>query len=124
MTEKNYNQLQELYSRFKDTGLSVIVFPCNQFGSQEPGTEAEIKAFAAQYNVTFQMMSKIDVNGANAHPLFVWLKAKLPGTLGNGIKWNWTKFTLDRKGQPVKRYGPPKSPASMEDDIVALLGDL
>ena len=87
-----------------------MAFPCNQFGGQEPGTNAEIKAFAESKGAHFDMYSKIDVNGKNAHPLFVYLKSKQGGTLGDFIKWNFTKFVVDREGQPVARFGPTDDP--------------
>jgi len=117
-----YKGLEELYQKYKDKGLVVLGFPCNQFGGQEPGSSEEIASFCSlNYGVTFPMFAKIDVNGKNAHPLFVYLKKALPGTLGNDIKWNFTKFLLDRKGNPVQRYGSPAKPESISDDIEKLL---
>jgi len=97
-------------------------FPCNQFGKQEPGTNLEIKQFAQfGYNVTFKLFSKIDVNGANAHPLWLFLRSQLTGILGSSIKWNFTKFLVDRNGKPLKRFGPPTAPFEFETDIQNLL---
>jgi glutathione peroxidase len=97
-------------------------FPCNQFGRQEAGTNQEIKEFATtKYNVTFPMFSKIDVNGSNAHPLYIFLRSKLSGILGSSVKWNFTKFLVNRSGVPVKRFGPPELPLDFESDIQQLL---
>ena len=103
-----YEGLEKLYREHQAHGLVVLGFPCNQFGAQEPGSEAEIGAFCqANYGVTFPMFAKIEVNGANAHPLYKYLKDKEPGLLGiEAIKWNFTKFLVDRKGKVVKRYAP------------------
>jgi len=112
----------ELYKKYHDSGLEILAFPCNQFGKQEPLSEAKIKLFVTEkYGVTFPMFSKIDVNGKNAHPIFQFLRKKLPGTLGTSIKWNFTKFLCNRDGIPVKRYGPPTKPFTFEDTIKAML---
>jgi glutathione peroxidase-family protein len=104
-------RLTALHEKYGETaGLRIIGFPCNQFGGQEPGTEAEIKAFAQGYNVKWDLASKIDVNGDNAHPLWKYMKSKQGGTLGSFIKWNFTKFLIDKEGQVVARYGPPTNP--------------
>jgi len=104
--------------------FSILGFPCNQFGKQEPGTNEEIKEFVKQYNVTFPLFDKINVNGPKADPLFKWLKDRLPGTLGTkGVKWNFTKFLINKKGEPVLRYGPPTEPKSIEPDILRLLDE-
>jgi len=122
LTPKTYTQLQALYEKYRERGFVVLGFPCNQFGRQEPGTNQEIKQFAQfTYSVTFPMFSKIDVNGSNAHPLFLFLRAQLTGTLGSSIKWNFTKFLVDRKGRPLKRFGPPTLPFEFETDIQNLL---
>ena len=115
--------LQQLHEEFGPQGLVVLGFPCNQFGSQDPGSNEEIGAFCqANYGVSFTMMDKVEVNGANAHPLFQWLKAQAPGLLGSeGIKWNFTKFLLNREGHVVKRYAPLDKPASLSADIAAVL---
>lgn len=118
----NYQQLQELYSELAPRGFTVLAFPCNQFGKQESGTEEEIKAFVTtKYNVTFPMFAKIKVNGTDAEPLWKYLKANLTGTFGQSIKWNFTKFLVDRKGIPVARYGTPTNPKSIRNDILTLL---
>lgn len=118
-----YQGLQELYDRYRDRGLVVLGFPCNQFGSQEPGDEAEIGAFCQKnYGVTFPMHAKIDVNGKGAHPLYALLKARAKGLLGSeAIKWNFTKFLVDREGHVVERFGSVTKPEQMEDEIEALL---
>ncbi|KAK3090770.1 hypothetical protein FSP39_014492 [Pinctada imbricata] len=108
---KNYTQLQQLHAKYAESGLRILGFPCNQFGSQEPGTNEEIKKFATDtYSVQFDMFSKINVNGGSAHPLYSYLKKKQSGTLGDFIKWNFSKFLVDREGQPVKRYAPNTQP--------------
>jgi len=119
LTDQNYRQLQALHDEFADSrGLRILAFPCNQFGNQEPGTNEEIKAFAqGKYNVTFDMFSKINVNGDNADPLWKYLKDKQHGTFGNFIKWNFSKFLIDKDGQPVKRYGPKDAPNSIRKDL-------
>ncbi len=118
-----YQGLEALYQQFKDEGLNVLGFPCNQFGGQEPGGEAEIAEFCElNYGVSFPMFAKIDVNGSDAHPLFEFLKRRAPGLLGSrGIKWNFTKFLIDRTGQPVARYAPQTKPEELRDDIANLL---
>ncbi|RLN57196.1 hypothetical protein BBP00_00007624 [Phytophthora kernoviae] len=121
LTPTNYPELQQLYEKYKDEGLEILAFPCNQFAGQEPGTNEEIIEFVKQYNVTFPLFEKNDVNGSDARPVFTYLKAKLPGTFGNYIKWNFTKFLVDRNGQPFKRYAPKDLPLSFEDDIKELL---
>jgi len=118
----NYEQMQQLYSKHQASGFTILAFPCNQFGRQEPGTNEEIYTFAHdKYKATFPLFAKIDVNGSTAHPIFKFLRAKLTGTLGSRIKWNFTKFLCDRDGIPVKRYGPPTKPMSFENDIIELL---
>ncbi len=115
--------LEELHQQYGAKGLAVMGFPCNQFGSQDPGSNEEIGAFCqANYGVSFPMMAKVDVNGAQAHALFQWLKAEAPGLLGSeGIKWNFTKFLINRQGQVIKRYAPLDKPASIAADIEAAL---
>jgi len=113
--------LQQLYQRHADKGFEILAFPCNQFGKQEPGTNEEIKAFAASKGATYALFDKIDVNGKNAAPFFLFLRKELTGTLGSSIKWNFTKFLCDRQGKPVKRYGPPTKPFTFEQDILDLL---
>ncbi|XXQ33953.1 Glutathione peroxidase [Plasmodiophora brassicae] len=114
-----YEGLEALYRKYKDRGLVVIGFPCNQFGSQEPGTEDEIKSFCTlNYGVSFPIMAKIDVNGADEHPVYSWLKNQKAGILGiKMIKWNFEKFLVDRKGQVVNRWASTTTPASIEAEI-------
>ena len=103
-------------------GLVVLGFPCNQFGGQEPGTEGEIEEFCqVNYGVTFPMFAKVDVNGADAHPLFEWLKAETAGLLGGRVKWNFTKFLVGRDGRVIRRYAPTTEPADLADDVRAAL---
>jgi len=120
-TESNYPQMQELYRKHEAEGLSVLAFPCNQFMSQEPNPDAAIKDFVKKYDVNFDMFSKINVNGGDAHPLYKYLKSKVDGTFGNFIKWNFSKFLVNREGIPVKRYGPNVEPKNIEADILKLL---
>uniref|UniRef100_A0A8B9NQM8 Glutathione peroxidase n=1 Tax=Accipiter nisus TaxID=211598 RepID=A0A8B9NQM8_9AVES len=122
-TAVNYTQLVDLHARYAEKGLRILGFPCNQFGKQEPGDNAQIKAFAENYGVKFDMYSKIDVNGDDAHPLWKWMKEqpKGRGTLGNAIKWNFTKFLINREGQVVKRYSPMEDPYIIEKDLPAYL---
>ncbi|WP_318484764.1 glutathione peroxidase [Photobacterium leiognathi] len=117
-----YETLQALFDKYKDQGLVILGFPCNQFGGQEPGTEAEIaQSCLVNYGVTFPMFSKVDVKGAQADPLFTYLVKALPGVLGANIKWNFTKFLIAPDGTPVKRYAPTTKPMDIEADIVKLL---
>ena len=118
-----YEGLEELHKKYFDKGLSVLGFPCNQFLSQEPGTEEQIKEFCSlTYGVEFEMFSKIDVNGENAHPLYKFLKESSKGVLGTeAIKWNFTKFLVDKNGKVVKRYAPSTKPSEIENDILNLL---
>ena len=118
-----YKGLQELYERYAERGFVVLGFPCNQFGKQEPGDAAQIGSFCEQnFGVTFPMFAKIDVNGANAHPLFRYLTEEAPGVLGTeGIKWNFTKFLVDKEGTVLKRYAPTDTPESIGKDIVGKL---
>jgi glutathione peroxidase len=118
-----YTGLEALYRKYRDRGFEVLGFPCNQFGAQEPASEAEIGAFCSStYDVSFPMFGKIDVNGAEAHPLYQHLKNAKPGLLGTeGIKWNFTKFLVDRQGEVVARYAPKDSPESLDSAIAALL---
>ena len=119
-----YAGLESLYRRFAEKGFVVLGFPCNQFGAQEPGTESEIAKFcSANYDVSFPMVARIEVNGENAHPLYRLLKRAAPGILGSeAIKWNFTKFLIDREGQVVKRYAPNDTPQAIGKDLEALLG--
>jgi len=117
-----YEGLEKLYKDYKDKGLVILGFPCNQFGSQEPGTAEEISRFCStKYGVSFPMFSKIDVNGVKADPIYKYLKKALPGTLGNEIKWNFTKFLLDKNGKPIKRYGSIVKPEEITKDIEKLI---
>jgi glutathione peroxidase len=118
-----YAGLQALYDTYAARGFVVLGFPCNQFGRQEPGDAAQIGSFCEKnYGVTFPMFDKIDVNGANAHPLYRFLTGEAPGLLGlEAIKWNFTKFLVDRAGNVVKRYAPVTKPETIEADIVGLL---
>ncbi|MCS6306104.1 MAG: glutathione peroxidase [Nitrospira sp.] len=118
-----YEGLQALYDKFKDRGVVVLGFPCNQFGHQEPSGEAEIEQFCTRnYGVTFPMFAKIEVNGVNAHPLYHYLKSEKPGILGTeGIKWNFTKFLVGSDGTVVKRYAPSGKPEAIEADLAARL---
>ena len=118
-----YDGLEMLYRKYVDQGLVILGFPCNQFGAQEPGSEEEIMNFCRlNYGVTFPMFAKIDVNGPNTHPLYILLKNERPGFLGSGaIKWNFTKFLVDRDGNIVERYSPSTKPAEIEDKITSLL---
>ena len=118
-----YRGLEALYRRHKDQGFVVLGFPCNQFGAQEPGTSDEIASFCRDtYEITFPMFGKVDVNGANEHPLFTFLKDEKPGALGTkSIKWNFTKFLVGRDGQVLKRYGSSTTPDAVESDVAAAL---
>ena len=117
-----YKGLEALYQQFKDQGVEVLGFPCNQFGAQEKGSAEEIGSFCEKnFGVSFPLFSKIDVNGDAAHPLFRQLKHEAPGLLGTeAIKWNFTKFLVDRNGKVVKRYAPATTPAALLDDIARL----
>jgi glutathione peroxidase len=118
-----YRGLEEVYQQFRERGFEVLGFPCNQFGKQEPGTEAEIGAFCEKnYGVTFPLFSKVDVNGEHAHPLFRHLKESAPGVLGTeAIKWNFTKFLINKDGSVYKRYAPQTKPEDIVGDIEKLL---
>ncbi|MEO6079510.1 MAG: glutathione peroxidase [Steroidobacteraceae bacterium] len=118
-----YSGLEVLHRKYRDRGLVVLGFPCNQFGAQEPGSEAEIGAFCSStYDVTFPMFAKVDVNGAAAHPLYQHLKAARPGVLGTeAIKWNFTKFLVGRDGEVVARYAPKDTPESLDSAVAAAL---
>jgi glutathione peroxidase len=118
-----YAGLEALYRKYKDRGLVILGFPCNQFGAQEPGNAEEIASFCSlTYDVSFPMMRKIDVNGPAAHPLYAWLKGQKKGLLGTqGIKWNFTKFLIDREGRVIGRFAPTATPQSLEGAIEAVL---
>ena len=119
-----FGGLEELHKTYGGKGLVVMGFPCNQFGAQDPGSNEEIAGFCQlNYGVTFPMMEKIDVNGAEADPLFKWLTAEAPGLLGSkAIKWNFTKFLVGKDGEVIKRYGPQEAPKGLSKDIEAALG--
>jgi len=119
-TDKNYKQLQALHEEYAESkGLRILAFPCNQFGSQEPGTNEEIKQFATgKYGAQFDMFAKISVNKDIGHPLYKYLKHKQGGTLGDFIKWNFTKFLVDKEGLPVKRYAPNTEPNGTRKDML------
>ena len=118
-----YNDLQQLYLDFNDKGFEILAFPCNQFGAQEPGTGDEIKNFCkSNYNITFPMYSKIDVNGVKEHKLYTYLKKRAPGVLGTTkIKWNFTKFLIDRENINVKRYAPQTTVVEIRKDLVGII---
>lgn len=118
-----YEGLEALYRQYKDRGLVILGFPCNQFAGQEPGSSAEIAEFCSlTYDVTFPVFERIDVNGEEAHPLYKWLKAEAPGLLGSeAIKWNFTKFLIGRDGKVAERYAPTTEPKDMTADIEKLL---
>jgi glutathione peroxidase len=118
-----YEGLQALYEQYKDRGLVVLGFPCNQFGAQEPGNESEILDFCTtKFNVSFPLFAKVDVNGENAAPLFTWLKGEKPGLLGiEAVKWNFSKFLLDKQGKVVDRFAPMTKPEDLSVEIEKLL---
>lgn len=118
-----YDGLEALWRKYREQGFEILAFPCNQFGGQEPGTADEIESFCkVNFGVSFPLMAKIDVNGEDATPLYQWLKAEAPGVLGTkGIKWNFTKFLINREGKVVRRYAPTDKPEALEKDIEALL---
>jgi glutathione peroxidase len=118
-----YAGLETLYQQYKDQGLVILGFPCNQFGKQEPGGAEDIaQTCQINYGVSFPMFAKVDVNGAQAHPLFRWLTQTLPGWFGRRVKWNFTKFLIGRDGQPVKRFAPITKPAQLESHVRRALG--
>ena len=118
-----FEGLENLYQEYKDKGLVILGFPCNQFANQEPGDEKSIsEGCLLNYGVTFPMFAKVDVNGSHAHPIYVYLKKELPGFLGvKGIKWNFTKFVIDKNGNPVKRFSPYDTPEKMKAYIEKIL---
>jgi len=117
-----YRGLEALQREYGPRGFSVLGFPCNQFGGQEPGDASQIEQFCSTtYDVTFPMFSKIDVNGSRAHPLYAYLKSEKTGLLGSGIKWNFTKFLVDRKGKVAGRFAPTVTPEGLKKEIEALL---
>ena len=120
-----YRGLEALWRKHRERGFAVLGFPCDQFGHQEPGTEAEIKEFCSlRYDVTFPLFTKVDVNGAGAHPLFAWLKREKAGLFGSeGIKWNFTKFLVDRSGRVVERFAPADAPEKLDAKVATVLDD-
>ena len=117
-----YAGLESLHAEYADRGLVVLGFPCDQFGHQEPGDEAEIEQFCSlNFGVTFPMFAKVEVNGSNAHPLYQWLRSQRSGALGSRIKWNFTKFLIGRSGEVIGRYAPSTKPESIATDIEAAL---
>ena len=118
-----YEGLQSLYNKYQDKGLEILDFPCNQFGNQAPGNEQEIMTFCQlNYNTTFPLFAKIEVNGDNADPLFTYLKSQQKGMMGSNIKWNFTKFLVDKEGNVVDRFAPTITPDKLESQIIELLG--
>ena len=118
-----YTGLEKLWEKYQDQGLVVLGFPCDQFGHQEPGDAEEIKSFCSlNYDVSFPLYEKVEVNGGKAHPLWKWLKKEKPGLLGmEGVKWNFTKFLVDKNGKVVKRYAPTDTPEKIEKDLDLVL---
>lgn len=118
-----FEGLEQLYKKYKDDGLVILGFPCNQFGKQEPGDEKSIKeGCILNYGVTFPMFSKVDVNGDSAHSIFKFLKKELSGFLGGKIKWNFTKFLVDKNGKPLKRFSPTTKPEKIDSYLAGFLG--
>lgn len=116
-----YTELEELQEKYGPKGFTVLGFPCNQFGHQEPGDSCAIRSFAKKKGATFPVFAKIDVNGKNADPVYVWLKSQKGGWFTNGIKWNFTKFLVDRDGKVVERYSPVTTPSKISGEIEKLL---
>ncbi|KAH0666924.1 hypothetical protein KY285_028130 [Solanum tuberosum] len=123
LTDSNYKELNVLYEKYKDQGFEILAFPCNQFLWQEPGTNEEIQqTVCTRFKAEFPVFEKIDVNGDNAAPLYKFLKSEKGGFLGNAVKWNFTKFLVDKEGKVVERYAPKTPPLQFEKDIQNLLG--
>jgi len=117
-----YEGLQKLYAKYRDQDFDLLAFPCDQFGHQEPGSDSEIKSFCElNYRVEFPLFSKIDVNGTSEHPLYKFLKSEKGGLIGDSIKWNFTKFLIDKKGNVIERYAPTTAPERIAPDIEKLL---
>ncbi|KAG2697160.1 hypothetical protein I3760_07G092900 [Carya illinoinensis] len=122
-TDTNYTQLTEVYSQYKDKGLEILAFPCNQFLKQEPGTSEEAEQFACtRYKAEYPIFQKVRCNGPNTVPLYKFLKSSKTGFMGSRIKWNFTKFLVDKEGHVIERYGPTTTPLSIEADIKKALG--
>ncbi|XP_011072518.1 probable phospholipid hydroperoxide glutathione peroxidase isoform X1 [Sesamum indicum] len=122
LTNSNYTELTKLYEKYKDQGLEILAFPCNQFGSQEPGSNEQILEFACtRFKAEYPIFDKVEVNGSNAAPLYKYLKSAKGGLFGDSIKWNFSKFLVDKEGRVVDRYAPTTSPLSIEKDIKKLL---
>ncbi|KAI3969040.1 hypothetical protein MKW92_050530 [Papaver armeniacum] len=123
LTNSNYTELSQVYDKYKNQGLEILAFPCNQFGGQEPGNNEQIVEFACtRFKAEYPIFDKVDVNGENAAPLYKFLKSSKGGFLGDSIKWNFSKFLIDKEGQVVDRYAPTTSPLSIEKDIKKVLG--
>ncbi|CAL9232498.1 unnamed protein product [Arabidopsis halleri] len=123
LTNSNYTELAQLYEKYKDHGFEILAFPCNQFGNQEPGTNEEIVQFACtRFKAEYPIFDKVDVNGDKAAPIYKFLKSSKGGLFGDGIKWNFAKFLVDKDGNVVDRYAPTTSPLSIEKDLKKLLG--
>jgi glutathione peroxidase len=117
-----YDGLQDLYEKYQEKGFEILDFPCNQFANQAPGTEEEIESFCqARFGITFRQFAKIDVNGKNQSPLYAYLKSEQKGALGSNIKWNFTKFLVDRDGNVVARFAPTVTPEKLDADVAKLL---
>ncbi|KAJ6933596.1 phospholipid hydroperoxide glutathione peroxidase [Populus alba x Populus x berolinensis] len=123
LTDSNYTELTQLYAKYKDQGLEILAFPCNQFGSQEPGSSEEIVEFACtRFKAEYPIFDKVEVNGNNAAPIYKYLKSSKGGLFGDNIKWNFSKFLVDKEGKVVDRYAPTTSPLSIEKEVKKLLG--
>ncbi|KAL5561639.1 hypothetical protein UlMin_031386 [Ulmus minor] len=123
-TDSNYTQLTELYNKYKDKGLEILAFPCNQFLKQEPGTSEEAEQFACtRYKAEYPIFKKVRVNGPETAPVYKFLKANKGGFFGSRIKWNFTKFLVDKEGHVIERYGPTTTPLAIEGDIKKALGE-
>ncbi|GKV23110.1 hypothetical protein SLEP1_g32885 [Rubroshorea leprosula] len=123
LTSSNYTELTKLYENHKDKGLEILAFPCNQFGGQEPGNNEQILEFACtRFKAEFPIFDKVDVNGENTAPIYKFLKSSKGGLLGDDLKWNFSKFLVDKEGNIVDRYAPTTSPLSIEKDVKKLLG--
>ncbi|MBQ6467455.1 MAG: glutathione peroxidase [Clostridia bacterium] len=117
-----YDGLQDLYEKYQDKGFEILDFPCNQFANQAPGSDEEIASFCTgRFGITFPQFSKIDVNGENEAPLYTWLKAQKGGVLGSRIKWNFTKFLVDRNGNVIERFAPTVTPEKLDGEVAKLL---